>query len=176
MFLEYVNKKLVFIKEFSSVIKATLGSGEFAGCAGGGVRGATTVFGLDERRSSTVCRRVVKQVNVNVLRGIIGYVALHRSTIYTDGFRAYSQLKTGGCFSHEAVERGNNEFVRKEAHVNGIENFWGIAKISLVKRKDLKGHAFFLHLEECKFRFNHRNDNLYHLPLFFCRRSPLKLY
>jgi hypothetical protein len=33
------------------------------------------------------------------------------------------------------VHHGKNEFARGNAHINGIESFWGYAKIRLVKFK-----------------------------------------
>jgi transposase len=29
---------------------------------------------------------------------------------------------------HHRVDHGRNEFVKHKAHINGIENFWGLAK------------------------------------------------
>lgn len=107
---------------------------------------------------------------------IIEHVATPRSIIYTDGFGACCQLKEKGYLLHETVEYVNNEFVMNEVHVNGIENFWGIAKISMVKRKGFKGKSFLLHLKECELRFNHRHDNIYHLLLSLFRKSPLKFH
>lgn len=34
---------------------------------------------------------------------------------------------------------------------------------------------FYLHLKECEFRYNHRNDNIYNLVLETIRINPLKL-
>ena len=128
--------------------KSYFGARRVRGVRGRGARGKTIVFGIYDRRSGRVYTRVVKLVNANTLTNIIEHVALHSSTIYTDGFRVYSQLKTRGYLLHETVEHGNNEFVRKEAHVNGIENFWGIAKISLMKRTGFKRTSFLLLLKE----------------------------
>ena len=48
-------------------------------------------------------------------------------------------------------------------HINGIENFWGIAKVRLSKFRGMDKRTFYLHLKECEFRFNRRQDNLYKL-------------
>jgi hypothetical protein len=45
--------------------------------------------------------------------------------------------------------------------INGIESFWGYAKIRLVKFKGMNKKMFDLHLKECEFRFNNRKQNLY---------------
>ena len=61
------------------------------------------------------------------------------------------------------------------SHINGIESFWGYAKIRLVKFKGMDKNMFELHLKECEFRFNHRDKNLYDLLLREFRKKPLKL-
>ena len=45
--------------------------------------------------------------------------------------------------------------------MNGIENFWGIAKVRLYKLRGMNKETFYLHLKECEFRFNNRHKNLY---------------
>ena len=50
-------------------------------------------------------------------------------------------------------------------HINGIENFWGLAKVRLFKFRGMNKKIFYLHLKECEFRFNHRKENLYQLLL-----------
>jgi transposase len=57
----------------------------------------------------------------------------------------------------------SHEFARGNVHINGIESFWGYAKIRLVKFKGMNKNMFELHLKECEFRFNNRkqNQNLY---------------
>ena len=60
-------------------------------------------------------------------------------------------------------------------HINGIENFWGIAKVRLYKFRGMDKRTFYLHLKECEFRFNRRQDNLYKLLLKIIKNKPLKL-
>ena len=50
-------------------------------------------------------------------------------------------------------------------HINGIEGFWGLAKVRLVKFRDMLKNTFYLHLKECEFRFNHRNQDPYKVLL-----------
>jgi transposase len=38
---------------------------------------------------------------------------------------------------HHRVDHGKNEFARGNSHINGIESFWGYAKIRLVKFKGM---------------------------------------
>jgi transposase-like protein len=61
--------------------------------------------------------------------------------------------------------------VRGTSHINGIEGFWGMAKTRLVKFKGMRRSTFYLHLKECEFRFNHRDEDLYHLLLKITRST-----
>ena len=76
------------------------------------------------------------------------------------------------------VHHGKSEFAKKEKniknHINGIENFWGLAKVRLSKFRGMNKNTFYLHLKECVFRFNYRNDDLYILLLKIIRNNPLK--
>lgn len=36
-----------------------------------------------------------------------------------------------------------NEFVRKEVHVNNIENFWGLAKCQMLRFRGVSKSSFF---------------------------------
>jgi transposase-like protein len=91
-----------------------------------------------------------------------GKVALVR-VIYSDGWKGYSGR----------VDHGRNQFVKPKAHINGIENFWGQAKMRLAKFRGLNRATRRLHLKECEFRFNHRRDNLDHLLLKEFKNNPL---
>ncbi|MBT9449514.1 IS1595 family transposase [Akkermansia glycaniphila] len=152
------------------------GARRVRGVRGRGAKGKTIVFGIYDRMRESVYTRVIKQVASKTILKVIKAVVTYSSTIYTDGFRSYIPLKKNGYLHHETVEHGRNEFARNEVHVNGIENFWGIAKINMMKRKGFKGNSFLLHLKECEFRFNHRHSNIYHFLLSLFRKCPLKLY
>ena len=84
-----------------------------------------------------------------------------------------------GYKKYYRVYHGKDEFSKKEGkinnHINGIENFWGIAKVRLYKFRGMDKRTFYLHLKECEFRFNRRQDNLYKLLLKIIKNKPLKL-
>ena len=80
-----------------------------------------------------------------------------------------------GYKKHYRVHHGKNEFAKKEKkkirnHINGIENFWGLAKF-----RGMNKDTFYLHLKECEFRFNSRKENLYTLILKLVKNKPLKV-
>jgi len=58
-------------------------------------------------------------------------------------------------------------------HVNGIEGFWGLCKTRLARFKGIHKHTFHLHLKECEFRYNYREQNLYKILLKNFRKNPL---
>ncbi|MBL3677461.1 MAG: IS1595 family transposase, partial [Alphaproteobacteria bacterium] len=58
-------------------------------------------------------------------------------------------------------------------HINGIEGFWGLAKVRLARFRGMAPQAFWLHLKECEWRLNNRGENLGRLVLKICRLDPL---
>ena len=50
--------------------------------------------------------------------------ALTGATVYTDDHKGYHGLP----FEHEAVKHSISEYVRDQAHTNGIESFWAMLK------------------------------------------------
>jgi transposase-like protein len=85
----------------------------------------------------------------------------------------YHGLVDIGYDKHFRVHHGKNEFVRGNSHINGIESFWSYTKIRLVKFHRLDKKTFNLHLKECEFRFNNRDEDLYKLLLKIFRKEPL---
>ncbi len=57
----------------------------------------------------------------------------------------------------------------------GIEAFWGLTRHRLVKFKGLNSGTVYLHLRECEFRYNHREEDLFPLLLTLLKDHPLHL-
>ncbi|CAD7289868.1 IS1595 family transposase ISCagr1 [Campylobacter majalis] len=87
---------------------------------------------------------------------------LENSTIYSDDWKAYDGLVDYGAKAHYRVKHNENEFANGRFHINGIENFWGYCKHRLSKFKGIKRENFILHLKECEFRYNNK-ENLYQI-------------
>jgi len=148
------------------------GGRRIRGKRGRGAFKKVPVFGR-LKRNGKVYTQVVPNCSRAVLTAILkGKVALG-SVIYSDGWKGYSGLVDLGYKKHHRVDHGRNEFVKHKAHINGIENFWGIAKMRLAKFRGLNRATLHLHLKECEFRFNHRQDNLYQLLLKDFKNNPL---
>ncbi len=103
---------------------------------------------------------------------IIQGKVLEGSTIYSDGWRAYDGLILNG-YDHYRVFHSKDEFARGKCHINGIESFWSFAKRRLSKFNGMNDYTFNLHLKECEFRWNFRNQNIYAIILKELRKNPL---
>ena len=144
------------------------------GKRGRGASKKTPVVGL-LKRNGKVYTQIVEECSRYELHKLIKQKVEPDSVIHTDGWKAYDGLIDIGYKKHYRVHHGKNEFARGRSHINGIENFWGLAKVRLSKFRGIHKHTFYLHLKETEFRFNHRNDNLYQILLKIFRNTPLKL-
>lgn len=143
------------------------------GKRGRGAAGKTIVFGIF-KRNGKVYTHVIPTAGRALIQAIISGKVRKNSTIHSDGWHAYAGLVDLGYRKHYRIQHQRNEFGRGKAHINGIENFWGLAKVRLMKFRGLHKSTFNLHLKECEFRFNHRQENLYHVLLILLRKHPLK--
>ncbi len=60
-------------------------------------------------------------------------------------------------------------------NITNTASFWGYSKIRLAKFRGISEKNIFLHLKECEYRYNHRQENLYKLMLTQFRKNPLHL-
>ncbi len=146
------------------------GARRVRGLRGRGARGKTIVFGLLKRHGK-VYTQIVPDVSRATLKQIVQAKVEPDSTIYSDGWRSYDGLVDWGYKRHYRVNHGANEFARGNSHINGIENFWGIAKVRLSKMRGLRKDHFNLHLKECEFRYNTRHEDMYHELLKILRKD-----
>ena len=92
---------------------------------GRGAVGKTAVAGVKDRETNRVSARAVKETDGATLQGFVRDRAAPGATVYTDDARAYRGMKG---FRHEAVKHSVGEYVRLQAHTNGIESFWAMLK------------------------------------------------
>ncbi len=150
------------------------GARRVRGKRGRGAHGKTIVFGIIKRHDK-VYTQIVKSCTARELLAIVNEKVPKESSIYTDTFRSYDGLVNMGYKKHYRIAHSKNEFAKNHNHINGIENFWGLAKVRLSKFRGMHKSTFNLHLKECEFRFNHRHENLYDLFLKMLKESQLKL-
>jgi len=153
------------------VDESYFGAKRIRGKRGRGAAGKTPVFGL-LKREGKVYVTVVKNCKKASLMPIIEGKVLEGSTIYSDGWKAYDGLILNG-YDHYRVFHSKDEFARGKAHVNGIESFWSYAKRRLSKFNGLSSETFHLHLKECEWRWNHKDEDLYGIMLKMLRKNPL---
>jgi len=157
------------------------GARRVRGMRGRGARGKTIVFGLLKRIENGKARvytQIVPDVSRATLKQIVQSKVDPDSTIYSDGWRSYDGLVDWGYKRHYRVNHGSNEFVSQlnhHNHINGIENFWGLAKVRLAKLRGLRRDHFNLHLKECEFRYNMRHEDMYKKLLNILRKECRKL-
>ena len=98
---------------------------------GRGATGKTAVWGVKDRATNQVRARPVPAVDSKTLTSEIAAVAAPEATVYTDGAKAYEPLSERG-YEHESVAHSTGEYVRGQAHTNGIESFWAMLKRGLI--------------------------------------------
>lgn len=92
---------------------------------GRGTAGKTPVVGVKDRSNKQVIAKVVKETDKKTLQGFIRATVKPAATVYTDDHKGYKNLRG---FDHETVKHSVGEYVRDQAHTNGIESFWSMLK------------------------------------------------
>ena len=173
----FCEKESYFDKGEVEIDESYFGAKRIRGKRGRGSYGKTIVFGLKQREGK-VYTQVIKNCSQKAIIPLINQRISKSAIVYTDGFRTYDGLVNMGYKRHYRVHHGKNEFAKKKGkirnHINGIENFWGLAKVRLSKFRGMNKDTFYLHLKECEFKFNYKKDNLYRLLLKIIRNNPLK--
>ena len=82
----------------------------------------TAVAGVKDRPSGKVTARPVPDASARSLTGIVADAARQGALVFTDEWRSYLPLTSMG-YSHQQVAHGAREYVRGDAHTNGIENY-----------------------------------------------------
>ena len=170
-FLGEKNQKKYTEKGVFELDESYFGAKRVRGKRGRGAAGKTPVFGL-LKRDGNVYVEIVENCSKEELMPIIQGKILEGSTINTDGWKAYNGLILNG-YDHYRVFHSHNEFARGKCHVNGIEAFWSFCKRRLAKFNGLSDEKFLLHLKECEFRWNYRDENLYKVLLKLLKNNLL---
>ena len=109
------------------------------------------------------------RISEGKVRELVRYFA---AVINSDGWGGYDGLVDLG-YGHFRVDHSSDEFTKGAVHINGIEGFWGLAKVRLAKFKGLPRHTFHLHLKETEWRYNNRHADKYQTLLKYLRQNPL---
>ena len=91
---------------------------------GRGAVGKTAVAGIKDRRTNQVAARVVPNTKSETMsRFIMEHTDPETVMVYTDDALTYHRLP-----NHETVKHSVSEYVRGQAHTNGVESFWATLK------------------------------------------------
>ena len=90
---------------------------------GRGPVGKAAVVGIRDRSTREVRALAVAHVNRSVLAAIIYSHTTLDAKVYTDEAPIYDHLP-----NHETVRHSVGEYVRDQAHTNGLESFWSMLK------------------------------------------------
>ena len=91
---------------------------------GRGPVGKTAVVGAKDRVTRQVAAKVVTSTDKETLQGFVKDHAAPGATVYTDEAKAYESLP----FNHGVVKHSLSEYVKGDAHTNGIESLWSMLK------------------------------------------------
>lgn len=90
---------------------------------GGGTAGKTAVAGVKDRRTNKISAAVVERTDAITLQDFVEDRAAAGATVYTDEAKAYK-----GLVRHESVKHSAGEYVKGDAHTNGMESHWSLIK------------------------------------------------
>ena len=95
--------------------------------AGRGPVGKKTVVAIKERKTKRVRAVMIEGKDYGTILRVVLKNVSRGAKIYTDEHAGYVALKHLG-FSHDSVHHKSGEYVRGEAHTNGVESFWAMLK------------------------------------------------
>ena len=107
--------------------------------AGRGGVGKAIVVGAKDRETNRVSAAVVGNTDAKTLQGFVASRAAKGATVYTDDHGGYQ----GMPFEHETVKHSVSEYVRDQAHTNGIESFWATLKRGYTVRSTIYRRNIF---------------------------------
>ncbi len=91
--------------------------------AGPGPVGKTAVVGAKDREANQITATPVQDTTGRTLKGFVESTTESDAMVYTDDHGGYQGLP-----NHETVAHSAGEYVRGQAHTNGVESFWSMLK------------------------------------------------
>ena len=92
--------------------------------AGRGTVGKTPVVGMKDRKTNRITAEVVSSTDRATLQGFVVDNTTDDTTVYTDEAVAYRGVPR----DHVPINHSVGEYVREQAHTNGMESFWSMFK------------------------------------------------
>ena len=91
---------------------------------GRGTVGKTAVAGTKDRETNEVRALTVENTVAKTLQVFIADNVSQDASIYTEDSTAYSNLP----LDHGSVKHSVGEYMKEQAHINGVESFWSMLK------------------------------------------------
>ena len=91
--------------------------------AGRGTVGKTAVVGIKDRDTNQIKAKVASDTTAEALQGFVLENTGDGTTVYTDDHTSYTGLP-----KHDTVKHSVGEYVKGQAHINGVESFWATLK------------------------------------------------
>ena len=91
---------------------------------GRGAVGKAIIVGVKERKTKRVSAKVVPNTTKLVLHDFIEKRVDESAQVYTDEHQSYQGIPR----KHDSVVHSVGEYVRGQAHTNGMESFWALMK------------------------------------------------
>ena len=88
-----------------------------------GKNGKTAVVGIKDRATNKISAQPVPETTMLRLENFIESKTSKEAKKYTDENASYGRLS-----NHESVRHSVGEYVRGQAHVNGMESFWSMVR------------------------------------------------
>lgn len=126
----------------------------------------TTNLGILKRRGKVYAEMLANGTSVKLQQLLHGERKLKQVTVHSVDVNESDGLIAVGYDN-------NQEFADKPSYVDNLDKFWSFTKERTAKFQGVAKHKFYLHLKECEFRFNFRNDNLYNVLLKLLSSKPI---
>lgn len=125
--------------------------------AGRGAVGKQAVFGIVEREGRVRAFPINETKKIDLQCAIVENVR-RGSTVYSDCHRGYQNLHG---YKHESVAHSVGEYVKGQAHTNGIESFWALLKRGYYGiYHQMSTEHLHRYVDEFAHRHNTANENL----------------
>ena len=92
---------------------------------GRGTVGETVVVGVKDRKSNRISAAAVEGTDACTLQAFIEDRVSYTAKVFTDEHGGYVGLLVD---DHQSANHSAGEYVRDEAHTNGVESFWSMLK------------------------------------------------
>jgi transposase-like protein len=115
-----------------------------------GIGTKTAVIGI-RQDDGEVRAEPIPNLSSRTLQNYVRANAREGATVVTDSFRSYNGLND--AYTHITVNHSVGEYVRDQAHTNGIESFWALLK---------RGHYGIFHHMSAKHLHRYVNEFAFH--------------